>query len=235
MNGAARHGRPPRSGGAGGRWTSAEPARAGGPPSTRRGLRQAFPSGVGPRRPVADSRPSKARSPSAYARTTERHATCALRSRTAAASRGGSRWSSCRASIRTPWTGHIRRARDRRSARGRDAGSMEGRDRPLPRLDHRTAPRATRYAAAAMDRPEAGARHPMIDPPEEVSKPDSVLPLRKREQQPFVLPPGCPGSRATDPRERTGRPRPAFRPDLPPTRSCSGWGLPSVRPHERTW
>src|SRR5262249_19694322 len=22
---------------------------------------------------------------------------------------------------------------------------------------------------------------------------------------------------------------------LPPTRSCSGWGLPSVRPHERTW
>ena len=72
-------------------------------------------------------------------------------------------------------------------------------------------------------------------PPEEVSKPDSVLPPRKREQRSFVWSPGCPGDRATDPRERTGRPRPASRPDLPPTRSCSGWGLPSVRPHERTW
>ena len=35
--------------------------------------------------------------------------------------------------------------------------------------------------------------------------------------------------------ERAGHPRPARRPGLPPTRSCSGWGLPSVRPHERTW
>ena len=33
---------------------------------------------------------------------------------------------------------------------------------------------------------------------------------------------------------RATRARPR-RPDLPPTRSCSGWGLPSVRPHERTW
>src|SRR5262249_27846577 len=72
-------------------------------------------------------------------------------------------------------------------------------------------------------------------PPEEVCKPDSVLPRRPREQQPFVWPPGCPGDRATDPRERTGHPRPAVRPDLPPTRSCSGWGLPSARPRERTW
>src|SRR5207244_3527028 len=72
-------------------------------------------------------------------------------------------------------------------------------------------------------------------PPEEVCKPDSALPPRKREQQPFVWSPGCPGDRATDPRERTGSPRLASRPDLPPTRSCSRWGLPSVRPHERTW
>src|SRR5207244_9402782 len=72
-------------------------------------------------------------------------------------------------------------------------------------------------------------------PPEEVCKPDSVLPPRKREQQPFVWSPGCPGDRATDPRERTGSPRLASRPDLPPTRSCSGWGLPSVRSLERTW
>src|SRR5262249_19588426 len=25
------------------------------------------------------------------------------------------------------------------------------------------------------------------------------------------------------------------KPGLPPTRSCSGWGLPSARPHERAW
>src|SRR5262249_4511398 len=71
-------------------------------------------------------------------------------------------------------------------------------------------------------------------PPEEVCKPDSVPPPRKRGQQPFVWSPGCPGDRATDPRERAGHPRPADA-GLPPTRSCSGWGLPSVRPHERTW
>ena len=46
-------------------------------------------------------------------------------------------------------------------------------------------------------------------PPEEVCKPDSVLPPRTRKQQPFIWPPGCPGDRATDPRERTGHPRPA--------------------------
>src|SRR5437667_6785258 len=72
-------------------------------------------------------------------------------------------------------------------------------------------------------------------PPEEVCKPDSVLPPRSREQQPFVWPPGYPGDRATDPRERTGHPRQAKRPGLPPTRSCSGWGLPSARPHGRAW
>src|SRR5205823_2792685 len=33
---------------------------------------------------------------------------------------------------------------------------------------------------------------------------------------------------------RTTRARPGG-PDLPPTRSCSGWGLPSIRPHERIW
>src|SRR5438067_13826731 len=81
-------------------------------------------------------------------------------------------------------------------------------------------------------RPETWSR---VEPPEEVCKPDSVLPPRKREQQPFVWSPGCPGDRATDPRERTGSPRLASRPDLPPTRSCSRWGLPTVRPHERTW
>src|SRR5262249_53949568 len=43
-------------------------------------------------------------------------------------------------------------------------------------------------------------------PPEEVCKPDSVPPPRKREQQPFVWSPGCPGDRATDPREAGGPP-----------------------------
>ena len=33
---------------------------------------------------------------------------------------------------------------------------------------------------------------------------------------------------------RTTRARPDG-PGLPPTRSCSGWGLPSIRPHERIW
>ena len=47
-------------------------------------------------------------------------------------------------------------------------------------------------------------------PPEEVCKPDSVRPPIKRTQQPFILPPGCPGDRATDPRERAGNPRPAL-------------------------
>src|SRR5262249_2428918 len=73
------------------------------------------------------------------------------------------------------------------------------------------------------------------DPPEEVSKPDSGPPPNERGQQPFIWSPGCPGDRATDPRERAGHPRPASRPDLPPTRSCSGWGLPSIRPHGRIW
>src|SRR5436309_15350903 len=61
-------------------------------------------------------------------------------------------------------------------------------------------------------RPETWSR---VEPPEEVCKPDSVLPPRKREQQPFVWSPGCPGDRATDPRERTGSPRPTSRPGLP--------------------
>ncbi len=83
--------------------------------------------------------------------------------------------------------------------------------------------------------PEVGPRRGKRRPPEEVCKPDSVLPPRSREQQPFVWPPGYPGDRATDPRERTGHPRRAKRPGLPPTRSCSGWGLPSARPHGRAW
>ena len=32
-----------------------------------------------------------------------------------------------------------------------------------------------------------------------------------------------------------GPPVPDPKAGLPPTPSCSGWGLPSVRPHERTW
>src|SRR5262249_12393224 len=72
-----------------------------------------------------------------------------------------------------------------------------------------------------------GPRGRACRPPEEVCKPDSVPPPRKRGQQPFVWSPGCPGDRATDPRERAGHPRPAVA-GLPPTRSCSGWGLPSV-------
>src|SRR5206468_6096452 len=46
--------------------------------------------------------------------------------------------------------------------------------------------------------------------PEEVCKPDSVPPLIRRGQQPFVWSPGCPGDRATDPRERADHPRPAW-------------------------
>src|SRR4029453_4821967 len=45
-------------------------------------------------------------------------------------------------------------------------------------------------------------------PPEEVCKPDSVPPPRKRGQQPFVWSPGCPGDRATDPRGAGGPPAP---------------------------
>src|SRR4029453_1141920 len=45
-------------------------------------------------------------------------------------------------------------------------------------------------------------------PPEEVCKPDSVPPPRKRGQQPFVWSPGCPGDRATDPGGAGGPPTP---------------------------
>jgi len=48
------------------------------------------------------------------------------------------------------------------------------------------------------------------------------------------LAPGCPGDRATDPRERTAaRAWPRGQTSL--LHVCSRWGLPSVRPHERTW
>src|SRR4029453_3453266 len=46
-------------------------------------------------------------------------------------------------------------------------------------------------------------------PPEEVGKPDSVPPPRKRGQQPFVWSPGCPGDRAADPRGTGGPPAPS--------------------------
>src|SRR5213596_2859824 len=70
-----------------------------------------------------------------------------------------------------------------------------------------------RAAFSLFPRPETWSRSGF--PPEEVCKPDSVLPPRKREQQPFVWSPGCPGDRATDPRERTGSPRLASRPEPP--------------------
>src|SRR2546426_430567 len=70
-----------------------------------------------------------------------------------------------------------------------------------------------RRSRRARPRPETWSRGGF--PPEEVCKPDSVLPPRKREQQPFVWSPGCPGDRATDPRERTGSPRLASRPEPP--------------------
>ena len=61
-------------------------------------------------------------------------------------------------------------------------------------------------SSGAQRAPDAARRTP-----EEVCKPDFVLPPTKREQQPFVWSPGCPGVRATDPRERAGHPRPARR------------------------
>src|SRR5690349_20025669 len=55
------------------------------------------------------------------------------------------------------------------------------------------------YDARSRDRAMRG-------PPEEVSKPDFVTPTQRWAQQPFIWSPGCPGDRATDPRNRTGSP-----------------------------
>ena len=75
-----------------------------------------------------------------------------------------------------------------------------------------------------------GARHPS----EEVSKPDSVPPPNRREQQPFNWSPGYPGDRATDPRERAGNPRPAEA--GPPSYTVLlRMGFAEPRPHERGW
>src|SRR5439155_6332396 len=66
--------------------------------------------------------------------------------------------------------------------------------RLLPAAARRSRDEPGRTLAVRL-RPETWSR---VEPPEEVCKPDSVLPPRKREQQPFVWSPGCPGDRATD-------------------------------------
>src|SRR5439155_744547 len=83
--------------------------------------------------------------------------------------------------------------------------------RLLPAAARRSRDEPGRTLAVRL-RPETWSR---VEPPEEVCKPDSVLPPRKRGQQPFIWSPGCPGDRATDPRERAGNPRRTLRSDLP--------------------
>ena len=69
------------------------------------------------------------------------------------------------------------------------------------------------YLSSKISEAERACFWAACGPPEEVCKPDSVPPPRKREQQPFVWSPGCPRDRATDPREggRATRTRPEGR------------------------
>ena len=93
-----------------------------------------------------------------------------------------------------------------------------------------------RRSAAFRARRARGTRapHGPPDPPKEASKPDSVLPLA-REQQPFIWSPGCPRDSSDRPEGTDGPSAPGVAAGPPSARSCSGWGLPSIRPHERIW
>src|SRR5262249_35236905 len=82
--------------------------------------------------------------------------------------------------------------------------------RPTARGIYTPAGRAARVTCVRSGRAGGGCR-----PPEEVCKPDSVPPPRKRGQQPFVWSPGCPGDRATDPRGSGGPPAPGPEARLP--------------------
>src|SRR5207253_1532830 len=129
-----------------------------------------------------------------------------------------SAWSSVRPSLlaRTQkYSSHVD-AGQRCTARCTPSGAVSRAPGADPEADRESGHASRRGPGASEDRSVRASRTrgPHGPPestitPEEVCKPDSVPPLRKQGQQPFVWSPGYPRDRATDPRERADHPHPA--------------------------